>query len=74
MSTEQLLYAGYAPMSLVIGYLFKLLLAERQGRLTFVEAQLDEQKKERAAVQAMHSTLVNVMQAQRDGALPPLGR
>lgn len=70
MSTEQLLYAGNAALASVVGYLFKLLLAERQGRLQFVETQLEEQKKERAAVQEMHKTLIDVMRAQRDGALP----
>lgn len=70
VTSEQLLYAGNAALASVIGYLFKLLLAERQGRLTFVEAQLEEQKKERAAVQEMHKTLIDVMRAQRDGALP----
>lgn len=69
-TTEQLLLAGYAPLAGVIGILFRLLLSERQSRLDFVEKKLEEQTKERAATQDMHQTLIQVMKAQEDRALP----
>jgi len=71
VSTEQILLAGYAPMAAVVGLLFRLLLSERQSRLEFVEKKLDEQTKERTATQEMHQTLIAVMKAQSQGALPP---
>lgn len=70
MTTEQILLAGYAPMATVIGLLFKLLLAERQARLEFVQDKLKATDARQDKQQEMLQNILDVTKAQVSGALP----
>lgn len=70
MTLEQALLAAVVALSGTVGVLFKLLLSERQARLTFVESKLTQTEAREETHKVMLQALIDMAKAQGQGALP----